>query len=403
IFARNITDIDDKILKKMAETNQSLDELTTFYTQRFRAEMAEIGCQNPDIEPKATEAIDKMIEIIELLLKNGAAYQLSNGDVYFDSQSDKEYLSISGRKESDDSQSRIEHNDGKKRAADFALWKRADEGVVFESPFGAGRPGWHLECSAIIKKYLADDGEYQIDIHGGGADLLFPHHENEAAQTRMAYGVKLANFWLHNGFVNIDGEKMSKSLGNSFFLKDAIAAYGGEVIRNYLLQTHYRSDFNFNEIDLLSSKKRLDKIYRLKKRVEVEAISEADGEFKKEILDALSDDLNIAEALSALEKMISNANEALDKNPKDRVLKAKIGANIVFVYLLLGIGDKNTESYFQSGVNENDRIKIEDLILKRTEVKKAKDFKTADLIRDELLNMGISLMDAPNKTIWEKI
>lgn len=402
-FARNITDIDDKILKKMNESGKSLEELTAFYTERFRSEMAQIGCLSPDIEPKATEAIDKMIEIISLLLQKGYAYKLENGDVYFDSEKDSEYLSLSKRKEDSENISRIEHESGKKRAADFALWKSANDSVFFSSPFGNGRPGWHLECSAIIAKYLADGGEFQIDIHGGGADLLFPHHENEAAQTRCAYGKTLANFWLHNGFVNIDGEKMSKSLGNSFFLKDAIGAFGGEVIRNYLIQSHYRSDFNFNEVDLLASKKRLDKIYRLKKRVESEPKTELDSEFKNELLTALSDDLNIAEALSVLEKMVSNANEYLDKNQKDKAYKSKIVANLEFLDAILGIGGGNSEEYFQAGVNSEDKIKIENLIDKRAEAKKAKDFNMADNIRNELLLMGISLMDTPNKTIWEKL
>lgn len=402
-FARNITDIDDKILKKMSESGKSLEELTTFYTERFRSEMAQIGCLSPDIEPKATEAIDKMIEIISLLLEKGYAYKLENGDVYFDSEKDSEYLSLSKRKEDSENISRIEHESGKKRAADFALWKSANDSVFFSSPFGNGRPGWHLECSAIIAKYLADGGEFQIDIHGGGADLLFPHHENEAAQTRCAYSKTLANFWLHNGFVNIDGEKMSKSLGNSFFLKDAIGAFGGEVIRNYLIQSHYRSDFNFNEVDLLASKKRLDKIYRLKKRVESEPKTELDSEFKNELLTALSDDLNIAEALSVLEKMVSNANEYLDKNQKDKAYKSKIVANLEFLDAILGIGGGNSEEYFQAGVNSEDKIKIENLIDKRAEAKKAKDFNMADNIRNELLLMGISLMDTPNKTIWEKL
>jgi cysteinyl-tRNA synthetase len=219
-YARNITDIDDKIIKKAIEQDKDIKEITDFYTEAFHKEMLSIGVSRPDIEPKATESLDAMQTMIQKLIDKGHAYATSEGDVYFDTSSDSEYLSLSKRvQDEEDRQERVESSSEKKNPADFALWKSVKDGsVTFESPFGAGRPGWHLECSAMIEKHLAKpDMKFAVDIHGGGADLLFPHHENEAAQTRCSSNHALANYWMHNGFVNIDGEKMSKSLGNSFF------------------------------------------------------------------------------------------------------------------------------------------------------------------------------------------
>jgi cysteinyl-tRNA synthetase len=244
--------------------------------------------------------------------------------------------------------------------------------------------------------------EYSIDIHGGGAALLFPHHENEAAQSRCATGHELAKYWMHNGFVQIDGEKMSKSLGNSFFLKDALEVYDGEVLRYYLNSVHYRNDFNFNEEDLQAAKKRLDKLYRLKKRILPGKASAANKDFKEALLNAMRDDLNISVALSVIDEMIADANEKLDANPKDKALKKETIANIVFIDELLGFGGKEPFSYFQIGVDDALKAQIEALIAKRTEAKKAKDFTTSDAIRDELTAMGIAIMDTPEGTVWEK-
>lgn len=257
----------------------------------------------------------------------------------------------------------------------------------------------------MIEKHFAKDHgteEYSIDIHGGGADLLFPHHENEAAQSRCATGHELAKYWMHNGFVQIDGEKMSKSLGNSFFLKDALSAYDGEVLRYYLNSVHYRNDFNFNEEDLLTAKKRLDKLYRLKKRVVPGKGSAVNKEFKKALLEAMSDDLNISIALSVIDEMVAKANEQLDTNQKDKALKKETIANIEFIELLLGFGGKEPYAYFQIGIDEALKTKIEALITERSEAKKAKDFERSDAIRDELTAMGIAIMDTAEGTVWEK-
>jgi cysteinyl-tRNA synthetase len=254
----------------------------------------------------------------------------------------------------------------------------------------------------MIEANFKGNGEYSIDIHGGGADLLFPHHENEAAQSRCATGHELAKYWMHNGFVQIDGEKMSKSLGNSFFLKDALKVYDGEVLRYYLNSVHYRNDFNFNEEDLQTAKKRLDKLYRLKKRVLPGKASAVNKTFKQALLDAMSDDLNISIALSVIDEMVASTNEKLDDNPKDKALKKETIANIAFINELLGFGGKEPFSYFQIGVDDALKEKIENLIEKRTEAKKAKDFATSDAIRDELTAMGIAIMDTAEGTVWEK-
>lgn len=402
-FARNITDIDDKIVKKIDETGLSLKELTDKYTAAYHRDMDALGIRRPDIEPKATESIQSMIKLISDLIEKGFAYKTADGDVYFDTQKDSKYLSVSNRvQDQDDTQSRIEQNSLKKNPADFALWKHFDNSITYDAPFSSGRPGWHTECAAMIEEHLAVKGEYAIDIHGGGADLLFPHHENEAAQHRCATDQELAKYWIHNGFVNIDGEKMSKSLGNSFFLKDALKSYHGEVLRFYLLSTHYRSDFNFNELDLLASKKRLDKLYRLKKRLFGMKVTNEKTPFQTDLLKALSDDLNISKGLSLLDEMISKANETLDSNPKDKLIKRQSLSDMAFIERLLGFGLQNPFEYFQFGIDDTLKTKIDSLISDRTKAKEAKDFETSDRIRDELLSLDISIMDTAQGTFWEK-
>lgn len=402
-FVKNFTDIDDKIIKKVKDTKNSLEEITNHYINSYLKDMDSLNVKRADIEPKATTSLKDMFELIKKLLDKGYAYKL-NGDIYFDTSKDKEYGKLSNKLQAE-TVHRVEIA-GKKNPEDFVLWKacKGDEDICFDSPFGKGRPGWHTECSAMIKKHIAyNDSDYQIDIHAGGADLFFPHHENEEAQTFCAYNQHLAKYWMHNGFVNINGEKMSKSLGNSFFIKDALKYYLGEVLRFYLMSTHYRSPLNFNEEDLIASKKRLDKLYRLKKRVYGVTKSCKDKEFEKKLIDAMSDDLNISKALSIVDEFIKEANEKLDKNPKDKTLKQKIVSNINFISELLGVGGSCPYEYFQAGIDDKTKAKIQELIKKREEAKKEKDFKLADKIRDELKSMGILLQDTPNKTVWEKV
>ena len=405
-LCKNFTDIDDKIIKKVQSTGENLKDITTHYIARYLEDMRALGVIDADIEPKATESLLAIESMIQKLIDKDIAYIVSSGDVYFDTSKDNHYGEISHQVGDDaDNQSRIEHTSEKRNPKDFALWKACSgEGdICFDTPFSSGRPGWHIECSAMIEKHFEGNNEYSIDIHGGGADLLFPHHENEASQSRCATGHELSKYWMHNGFVNIDGEKMSKSLGNSFFVKDALKVYDGEILRNYLISVHYRNDFNFNEEDLLNSKKRVDRLYRLKKRVVPTKASKPNRYFQKVLLEAMSDDLNISVALANIDEMISDTNDKLDINPKDKGLKKETLANIEFIYELLGIGGKEPFSYFQIGVDEDTKSKIESLIEQRDMAKKAKDYSLADTIRSEILAMGVSIMDTANGTLWEKL
>ena len=404
IMTKNFTDIDDKIIKKMHETSKPLEEITTTYINTYKSDMNALNILPNSIEPKATENLESMKVMISNLMQKDIAYKTSDS-VYFDTSKDNSYGTLSHKISDENSQARVETNNEKRNPSDFALWKFAKSNdVSFEAPFGLGRPGWHIECSAMIEKHLAyKNEEFQIDIHGGGADLLFPHHENEAAQTRCSSGQNLAKYWMHNGFVNIDGEKMSKSLGNSFFLKDVLKSYSGEVIRFYLMSAHYRANFNFNEEDLIASKKRLDKFYRLKKRVYDIEPSQVNKKFSEEIFIALNDDMNTSKAFSIIDEMIGNANDKLDANPKDKNLKKELVANILFINDILGIGFNDAFTYFQFGIDEKTKSKIEDLINQRNEAKKAKDFTNADAIRDELTKLEISVMDTTNGIVWEKL
>jgi len=404
IFVKNFTDIDDKIVHKMQESGRSLESITQEFIQSYKEDMHALGIEDADIEPKATQNLDHIIHYIETLIQKGFAYVLDDG-VYFDVGRDAKYFSLSHRDvEDDQTQSRVASNNQKRDPKDFALWKCYHDGsLTFDSPWGKGRPGWHIECSAMIKAHLSlPESAYQIDIHGGGADLLFPHHENEAAQSRCESGHELARYWMHNGFVQIDGTKMSKSLGNSFFLKDALKVYDGEILRFYLLSSHYRANFNFNEEDLLASQKRLDKLYRLKKRLGTEKKSAVNKEFKKEILESLNDDLNISAALATLDIMIASANEHLDANPKDKAFKYEVNANLDFIKALLGIGTLDAFKYFQLGIPAEEIEKIEELIAQRDTAKKEKNYALSDAIRDKLLAQNIKIMDTPTGTQWER-
>eukprot|EP01022_Parablepharisma_sp_SALTPOND_P002929 TRINITY_DN11164_c0_g1_i1.p3 TRINITY_DN11164_c0_g1~~TRINITY_DN11164_c0_g1_i1.p3 ORF type:complete len:476 (+),score=64.26 TRINITY_DN11164_c0_g1_i1:208-1428(+) len=368
--------------------------------------MDRLNILRSDLEPKATENIEAMTSMIETLLQKGFAYKTSSGDIYLDVQKDSNYGSISSKSD-DETQSRVEGDPEKKDPRDFALWKRCKDGedeFCFEAKGVAlGRPGWHIECSAMIEKLLdTEDSEYSVDIHGGGADLLFPHHENEASQMRCAHGKEIAKYWMHNGFVNINGEKMAKSLKNSFLIKDALEVVDGEVLRYYLLSTHYRAPLNFNHEDMMSAKKRLDKIYRLKKRVYGVKGKGVDEEFKKHLLEPLSDDLNISVALSVIDEFIKLSNEFLDSKEKNNKRKADIVSNIDFIEKTLGFGGSDAYEYFQRGVSDEEREKIESLIEQRDEAKKAKDYAKADNIRDEIDAMDIAIMDTPEGTVWEK-
>ena len=411
-FARNFTDIDDKILKKMAETGKSLGEITELYTRRYLQDMSALNVADANISPKATENIAAICELISSLLQKGFAYEIVGDGIYFDTRKDGDYLSLSGKKEGAGKNiARVASNDAKHDEKDFVLWK-FDENW-FDSPFGKGRPGWHSECVAMILAHLdSGDPQFCIDIHAGGADLLFPHHENEAAQCRCARHRALSKYWLHNGFVQVNNEKMSKSLGNSFFVGDALKIAPGEALRFYLLSSHYRANFNYSIADLLASKKRLDKIYRLKKRVRDVLASAAgqnstseppaaEAKFRSEMMEFLSDDLNTSGALAVLDSFVASANESLDRTPKDKALKVQIAANLEFAKQTLGILYEDETEYFRFGVSEQQRAQIEELIKQRAQAKAEKDFASADAIRARLTDMKIEVMDTPGGTVWE--
>jgi len=402
-MVKNFTDVDDKIINKMQDTGKTLEEITEFYITSYKNDMNSLNILPNTIEPKATSNIKAMKILIDKLLEEDKAYILEDG-VYLDTAKDIKYGDISHRISDENSQARIITTVNKRDSKDFALWKFKDDEVNFEADFGKGRPGWHCECSAMINEHLSDKSlEFAVDIHGGGADLLFPHHENEASQTRLAYNQEISKYWMHNGFVNINGEKMSKSLGNSFFLKDALKLYNAEVIRFYMMTTHYRSDLSYNLEDLESSKKRLDKIYRVKKRVYGIGSSSVNKELKSSILKAMNDDMNTSVTLSIIDEYISKVNETLDKEPKNKALKKEFVASIEFVNQILGIGYQDSFKYFQFGISKDDIIQIEALILQRDNAKKEKNFELSDKIREELKNMNISIMDTANGTLWEKV
>lgn len=406
IFARNFTDIDDKIVKKSKEENIGINEITSTYIASYLNDMNALNILKPMLEPRATQNLDAIFDMIKILLKDGKAYITPNNDIYMRVSKDSKYGELSNRTNLESQVSRIGENEQKEDIRDFALWKifNKDDDIAYDSPFGRGRPGWHIECSAMIEKHLAyKDTEFSIDIHAGGADLFFPHHENEASQSRCANNRELAKYWIHNGFVTINGEKMSKSLGNSFFVKDALKIYDGEVLRYYLLSLHYRSPLNFSHEDVLSSKKRLDRLYRLKKRVIDVESNIIDKDFRDTFLNALNDDLNISIALSCLDTMISHYNELLDKNPKDTQNKQKALSNIIFINKILGIGEKNPIDYFHIGVSDEMKKYIEEKIKDRNEAKSKKDYTLSDSIRDELKSKNIHLMDTKDGVIWEYI
>lgn len=405
-FVKNFTDIDDKIIKKALDSKKSIEEITSYYIDSYLKDMDALLVRRPTMQPKATENLEGIVKMINALLDKNIAYKTANGDVYHCVDKDNLYGSISHRGGSDDENiTRVGENMAKEGERDFALWKayKGEDDIGYDTPLGKGRPGWHIECSAMIEDTIGYEGKsHRIDIHGGGADLAFPHHENEASQTRCATGVEIAKYWMHNGFVNINGEKMSKSLGNSFFVKDALKVYDGEILRNYLLGVHYRGILNFNEEDLIMSKKRLDKIYRLKKRAMSENPQKDEG-FQAQLIEAMSDDMNISKALSVLEEMVSFYNEALDKNPKDKTIKAKAMGNIEFISRLLGIGGSEAGAYFQLGVSEEKKAEIAQKLKVRDEAKKEKNFTLSDAIRDELAKEGIAIMDTPIGSVWEKM
>lgn len=392
-YVSNITDVDDKILNKHKETGKSIREITEQTYNWYIDDMAKLNVLSPNYRPRATEYIPEMIKLVELLLKNGHAY-IADKQVLFDVDSMPNYGFLSGRSMKEMvAGARVEIADYKKNPADFILWKPSDaDQPGWDSPWGYGRPGWHLECSAMSSKLLGND----FDIHGGGSDLIFPHHENECAQSCCAYpGTHFAHYWVHTGMLMINGVKMSKSLGNFYTVDEILAKYPAEALRLLFLTTHYHQPFNFTFEGLEQAKNILDKFYNaLLKNADIPAEKTEPSE---KLIAALCDDLNTPLALSYLHETLGNLNKAETKEERIKY-KSELLANAY----MLGLLYNDAESWFK-GTTDAEDTEIEALIAKRAEAKKNKDWATADAIRNELKERGIVLEDSPTGTTWKKL
>ena len=392
-YVSNITDVDDKILNKHKETGKSISEITEQTYNWYIEDMAKLNVLAPNYRPRATEYIADMIKLVEKLLEQKHAY-ISENQVLFDVDSMPSYGTLSGRSMKEMlAGARIEVADYKKNPADFILWKPSDaDQPGWNSPWGYGRPGWHLECSAMSSKLLGND----FDIHGGGSDLIFPHHENELAQSCGAYpGTGFAHYWVHTGMLMINGVKMSKSLGNFYTVDEILAQHPAEALRLLFLTTHYHQPFNFTFEGLQQAKGILDKFYNaLLKNKDVPTI---ETEPDSRIIEALADDLNTPLALSYLHEIVNDLNKAESEEERSR-LKSLLMKSAY----MLGLLYNEPESWFKGESGDTDAEEIERLIVKRAEAKMSKDWATADAIRDELKAKGIVLEDSPTGTTWKK-
>ena len=393
-YVSNITDVDDKILNKHKETGRPIRDITEQTYNWYIEDMAKLNVLAPNYRPRATDYIQEMIEIVKRLLANGHAYEAA-GHILFSVDSMPNYGFLSGRSMKEMlAGARIEIAEYKKNPADFVLWKPSDaDQPGWNSPWGYGRPGWHLECSAMSSKLLGTD----FDIHGGGSDLIFPHHENECAQSCCAFeGSRFARYWVHSGMLMVDGVKMSKSLGNFFTLDEILDKFPAEALRLLFLTTHYHQPFNFTTEGLQQAKSALDKFYNalLKvKDIEAKVFQPSD-----KIVAAVADDLNTPLALSYLHETVNNLNKAETKEEKSRCKSALLADAG-----LLGLLWQDPEQWFKGGENQADEEAIAQKIAARAAAKKNKDYALADKIRDELKAQGIILEDSPNGTTWKKL
>jgi cysteinyl-tRNA synthetase len=395
-FARNITDIDDKINAASIQSGKPIDEITAKYIQAYNDDMGAIGVLPPDIEPRATQHVAEMIEMIKVLVDNGFAYE-AEGHVLFDVSSDEEYGRLSRRDLREMiAGSRVEVAPYKRSAHDFVLWKPSTPELPgWESPWGVGRPGWHIECSAMAEKHLGRT----IDIHGGGQDLVFPHHENELAQSRCAHdGEDFARYWMHNGFLSMDHEKMSKSLGNVVLVHDLIKTIPGEVIRMALLGAHYRQPLDWSGDTIDSARRMLDRLYGAVRGIDVPSGARADAEPPEDLVAALEDDLNSPKAMAEFFGLARDLNKATDADEKQR-----LAAQMYASGDLMGLLQSDPEEWFAGhGEGELSGEDIEALLEQRKEARAGKDFAAADAIRDELANAGIQIEDGPEGTTWRR-
>lgn len=388
LFVENITDIDDKIINRAFENKENINQLTTRFIDYMHEDFDKLDILRPDLEPKATEYIPQMLSIIENLINKGYAYQAANKDVYYSVRKFDNYGQLSGKSIEDlKAGERVDIDINKKDPMDFVLWKSAkSDEPYWESKFGNGRPGWHIECSAMSEELLGKN----FDIHGGGQDLQFPHHENEIAQSEAHNNCKFANYWMHNGFLNINDEKMSKSLGNFFTLRDILNIYDAETIRFFMLRTHYRSPLNFNNAAINDAKQSLNRLYTAIKPYVVQKNFDLTDPYAVKFQQAMDDDFNTPLAISILFEIASEINRQ----------KSSYLANLlVNLASTIGLLNRDTKDFFHGG-SEISPEYIEELIGKRKVAKQNRDFSEADRIRDDLLKKGIILEDNASGTIW---
>lgn len=404
-YVRNVTDIDDKIIKRANENNETIAQLTQRFIDAMDEDSAKLGVLRPDIEPKATEFVDGMLTMITALIEKGFAYPAANGDVFYSVSSFQGYGKLSGKSLEDlRAGERVEVDNFKKDPMDFVLWKAAKPGEPsWDSPWGKGRPGWHIECSAMSSHHLGQ----HFDIHGGGQDLQFPHHENEIAQSEAAHShdgkpCQMVNYWMHNGFVRVDDEKMSKSLGNFFTIRTVLEKYDAEVIRFFILRAHYRSPLNYSDLHLNDAKLALTRLYTALRGLDVtDTAIDWQHPYAARFKLAIDDDFNTPEAMAVLFDLANEVNKTKSAEAAS-LLKHLAG--------VLGLLSRDSDEFLQAKSNassamlaangETVALNVDDLITKRLEAKQAKNFAEADRIRKELAEAGIILEDTPQGTTW---
>ena len=399
-YIRNITDIDDKIIRRAGELGESIDSLTARFIAAMHEDADALGCLRPDEEPRATEHIDGIIAMIQGLVEQGYAYA-ADGDVYYSVSRFPDYGALSGKRLDElRAGARIEPGERKRDPADFVLWKaaRPDE-PSWPSPWGPGRPGWHIECSAMSTHCLGN----HFDIHGGGLDLKFPHHENEIAQSEAATGEHFVNYWMHNGHVRINDEKMAKSLGNFTTVRDVLAAHDAETVRQFLLSSHYRSPLNYTADALAQARAGVERLYTALRGLPDQAGPGAPGEaFGARFRAAMDDDFNTPLALSVLFDLAREINRAREAG--DRMRADSLGATLRSLGAVLGLLGRDPDAYLQAGgdADADDGERIEALLVERSAARAARDFARADAIRDQLLGEGVVLEDKPEGTVWRR-
>jgi cysteinyl-tRNA synthetase len=392
-YIRNVTDIDDKIIKRANENGEPFLDLVDRFANAMNEDFDQLGIGRPTHEPRATAHIDDIIKLVNTLINKGFAYAVPNGDVYYRVRKFEGYGKLSGKVLDDlEAGSRVDVDTDKEDPLDFVLWKAAkpDE-PHWESPWGIGRPGWHIECSAMSTCCLGET----FDIHGGGPDLKFPHHENEIAQSEAATGKTYANTWIHAGALRLGEEKMSKSLGNFFTIRDILEKYNGEVVRFFLISSHYRSHVSYMDNSLDEAHSKLERFYNALQEANVGDAADIDNEYSQRFHAAMDDDFNTPEAIAALFDLVREVNKTTGEEQQ------ALAGQLKYLGGVLGCLQADPQTFLQAGAGD-DAAWIEEMIAKRIAAKKAKDFATADAVRDELVAKGIVLKDGPEGTVWTK-